>query len=31
MQEIFLSFWAGAGLLYGAAPLKCPGGITWMP
>lgn len=25
----FLPFWAGAGLLYGAAPLKCPGGITW--
>lgn len=22
----FLPFWAGAGLLFGAAPLKCPGG-----
>jgi hypothetical protein len=24
--KIFLPFWAGAGLLYGAAPLKYPGG-----
>lgn len=26
LAKIFLPFWAGAGLLYGAAPLKCPGG-----
>nr|DAL69553.1 MAG TPA: hypothetical protein [Caudoviricetes sp.] len=26
-----LPFWAGAGLLYGAAPLKYPGGVTSTP
>ena len=26
LAEIFLPFWAGAGLLYGAAPLKYPSG-----
>jgi len=27
LAKYFSPFWAGAGLLYGAAPLKCPGGL----